>query len=145
MTHSVHVHYRDAGILSADPLQLVQMLYQAATESVAAARRHVRAANIQERSKAIMRAWEIINELRVSLDHSVGGEISRNLAALYAYMQRRLLEANAAQIESPLAEVEKLLSTLLEGWASAAAPARAAQNGTEQEHTAEYTPITCAY
>jgi len=101
MTNSVHVHYRDSGILGADPLQLVQLLYRKAIACIAEARGHVRERSVRERSKAIMRAWEIVNELRQSLDRSAGGEISRNLAALYAYMQTRLLEANSQQAEPP--------------------------------------------
>src|SRR5215475_1391846 len=102
MAHSIHVQYRETEILTADPLKLVQMMYRAALDSIAAARRHVRAREIAERNFAIMRAWNIVNELMQSLDHSAGGDISRNLAGLYAYIQSRLLEANAKQTEAPL-------------------------------------------
>jgi flagellar protein FliS len=51
-----------------------------------------------------------------SLDHEKGGEVSQNLKRLYSYMQGRLLEAHAKKAEEPIAEVEQLLSTLLEGW-----------------------------
>ena len=52
----------------------------------------------------------------MSLDHERGGELSQRLAQLYDYMQRRLLEANAKQIDEPMAEVLGLLSTLGEAW-----------------------------
>jgi len=56
----------------------------------------------------------------------------------------RLVEANSRQAEPPLAEVEKLLSTLLEGWESAAAQLSSEQ--TLSGSTApEYEPISCAY
>ena len=45
-----------------------------------------------------------------------GGAIARNLAALYHYMQSRLLAANMRQEDQPLAEVEVLLTTLAEAW-----------------------------
>ena len=121
MANPIHAHYRENEILTADPLKLVQMMYRAAIDSIGAARRHVRAGEIAERNLAIMRAWNIVNELMQSLNHAAGGEISRNLAGLYAYIQLRLLEANAQQTEPPLEEAEKLLATLLEGWSSAAA------------------------
>jgi hypothetical protein len=47
---------------------------------------------------------------------SIGGDLSRTLLELYAYMSGRLLTANMEQSDPPLAEVSKLLSTLLEGW-----------------------------
>jgi|SRR5665213_353159 len=149
MANSIHVHYRESEILTADPLKLVQMMYRAAIDSVTAARRHVRAREIGERNFAIMRAWNIVNELMHSLDHSAGSDISRNLGGLYAYIQSRLLEANAQQIEPPLEEVEKLLTTLLEGWNSAVmqGPATGAtpRAATAAHEVEEYVPVDIAY
>jgi flagellar protein FliS len=54
--------------------------------------------------------------LTVALDRKNGGEYAERLAELYAYMMRRLTEANFQQIEEPLAEVLGLLTTVLEGW-----------------------------
>jgi len=145
MANLIETAYREAEILGADSLKLVQMLYPGAIDSIGAARRHLQAGNIAGRSRAIMRAWNIVNELRQSLNHSVGGEISRNLGGLYAYMQRRLLEANSKQIEAPLAEVERLLSTLLGAWEQAAAQTAERQDETPSASTAEHVPISCAY
>jgi flagellar secretion chaperone FliS len=154
MSHPIHDQYRQAEILPSDPLKQVQVLYRAAIDSVSAARRFVQEKKIRERSSSIMKAWAIVNELLLSLNHEVGGELSRNLAGLYTYMQTRLLEANIQQTEPPLAEVEKLLTTLLEGWTSATLPAAAAQAaGTASSistdsgdaHTKEYVPLNCSY
>lgn len=108
--------YLESRILSADGVELVRILYQAALESVEKARRHLREGDIAARSRAITRATAVIAELAVSLDHDAGGALSRNLLELYDYMQRRLLEANFCQSEPMLAEVSRLLATLLEGW-----------------------------
>ncbi len=102
--------------MGASPVRLVEMLYRAALEAVGAARRHLRDGNIRERSRSITKAWGIINELMLSLDHTQGGQISRGLVELYAYMQGRLLEANGQQIDAPLEDVEKLLTVLAEAW-----------------------------
>jgi flagellin-specific chaperone FliS len=58
----------------------------------------------------------MVNELSQSLDHQRGGVLSRNLSHLYADTQQRLLEANSAQTDEPLAEVQDLLKTLAEAW-----------------------------
>ena len=84
----------------------------------------------------ITKAWEILQELSRSLDHTRGGELSRNLACLYSYIQQRLLDANAGQIDEPLAEAEKLLATLSEAWDGAKAPA----TSRSQE---PYQPVSC--
>lgn len=139
MANPLSDRYLEAEVLNADPLKLVQMLYRGAIDAVAAARRHVVEKNIRERSRSITRAMEIINQLMFSLDHAVGGDLSHKLGGLYAYMQSRLLEANSQQTESPLAEVEKLLSTLLEGWCGAAIATAPAASESASE------PISCTY
>jgi flagellar protein FliS len=110
--------YLETEIFSADPVKLVCMLYRGAIEATVAARRHLKAGEIRERSREIMRVSAILRELTESLDPHYE-EISRPLRDLYSYMQKQLLAANAQQIDAPLAEVEELLSTLLEGWKSA--------------------------
>lgn len=112
--------YLEQEIMSADPLELVCMLYQAAIMEVREARRYLAAANILARSAAISKASNIIGELVSSLDQEAGGEMSGRLAALYGYLLNRLLEANLQKTDAPLAEVLGLLTTMSEGWQGAA-------------------------
>ncbi|HML16508.1 MAG TPA: flagellar export chaperone FliS [Bryobacteraceae bacterium] len=135
--HSHYDHYLESEVLSADPVKLVLMLYRAAIEATATARRHLAAGEIRERSRQITRAWRIVRELSRSLDPQAGGEIGAELARLYPYMQRRLIEANMHQIDAPLAEVEQLLTTLLEGWSSISAE--------RSEAASEYESVSCSY
>lgn len=108
--------YLEAEVLGADPIKLVTMLYRGALDAVTAARRSLGSGLVSERSRQITKAWEIVHELNRSLDSEQGGQLSRNLAELYVYIQQRLLDANARQADEPLAEVEKLLATLWEAW-----------------------------
>ena len=129
MMNPAHEAYLTQRILSADPVELVRMLHRAVSESVEAARAHLASRDIRARSSAISKAVEILAELAGTLDHQRAPELSRNLAALYDYMQRRLLEANFRQAEAPLAEVLGLVRTLAEGWhgvSNANAPAASA-------------------
>jgi flagellar protein FliS len=103
-------------VASADPLELVRLLYQGATSAVRDARHYLAEGDIAARSRSITKAGEILIELTVSLDHEAGGDISRRLEQLYDYMQRRLLDANLQQADGPLAEVLGLLATLGEAW-----------------------------
>jgi flagellar protein FliS len=122
--------------LNADPVKLVIILYRASMEAVGTARKHLANGSIRERSRQINKAFEMIGELRGALNHEAGGEISGRLAGLYVYMQQRLLEANCKQVDPPLAEVEKLLSTLLEAWYTVP---------TETpERSEQYVPLSCA-
>ncbi|HUA60265.1 MAG TPA: flagellar export chaperone FliS [Verrucomicrobiae bacterium] len=108
--------YLETRVFSADGLELVRMLYQAAIGAVAEARQCLVDRDIPARSRAINKTHRILTELTVSLDFERGGEVSRGLARLYDYMSRRLIEANSHQVDAPLAEVLGLLSTLAEGW-----------------------------
>ena len=101
MLHSAHDAYLESRVLSADPVELVVMLYQAAIGAVQEARRHLADGKIAERSKAISRACDIVLELQSALDKERGVEIAARLGALYAYMLRGLLEANLQQADAP--------------------------------------------
>jgi len=116
MWNSGHDAYLESRVLAADPVELVNMLDQAAIQSVRDARQHLAAGEIGERSRAINKGCEILFELTGALDAERGGEIAQRLGQLYDYMQRRLLEANMEQADAPLAEVLGLLSTLSEAW-----------------------------
>jgi flagellar protein FliS len=109
-------------ILNASPVELVRILYAAAIGAVGAARDHLAAGDIARRSREITRAQMILAELAGTVNRAGGGEIGERLLALYDYMLWRLADANARQTDAPLAEVERLLGALDEGWAGCEAP-----------------------
>ncbi len=108
--------YFESEVLNADPVRLVTLLYRGAGEAIAAARAALAAGNIAERSKQILKAWEIVTELGRSLNHEQGGAISQQLAELYAHIGQRLLDGNVEQADKPLAEAAAVLATLGEAW-----------------------------
>ena len=85
--------YLEERILSADPLELVRILYHGCSDAVREARRRLEEGDVTKRSAAISKAQGILIELTHSLDRSRGGEIADRLAELYDYMTRRLIEA----------------------------------------------------
>jgi len=108
--------YIESCVLSANPVELVCLVFGHAIESVQNARRYLATGDIAARSQAIGRAITAVSELEGSLDHSVGGSVSRNLAELYSYVRQRLTEGNVRQTDAPLAEAQSLLATLAEAW-----------------------------
>ena len=135
--YSNYGKYLETEVYSADPVKLVCMLYRGAIEATAAARRHLKAGEIRERSKEILRAMDILRELNRSLDPKYK-EISVPLSDLYNYMLRQMIQANAKQIDAPMAEVEQLLTTLHDGWKASTPVAVAAGSET-------YQPVSCTY
>src|SRR5260370_38734325 len=105
MANTAHDQYLEAEILNADPVKLVGILYRAAGEYIAAARRHLRNSEIRERSRKITKASEILNQLMLSLDHASGEGLKRNLVELYPYMQNRRTDSKTAQVETTLERV----------------------------------------
>jgi flagellar protein FliS len=112
--------YLESRILSADPIELVAILYEHAILYTGQARERLAKRDIPGRSEKIARVIGIIGELDSSLNHAAGGEISANLARLYQYIRQRLVTANLQQLDEPLAEVEQLLGTLAEAWTGVA-------------------------
>jgi flagellar protein FliS len=112
--------YVESRILSANPIELVAILYEHAILYTGQARESLARKDIHTRSARIARVISIIGELDGSLNHAAGGEISLNLARLYQYMRERLVTANLKQEDAPLAEVERLLTTLSEAWSRVA-------------------------
>ncbi|KQV54255.1 MULTISPECIES: flagellar export chaperone FliS [unclassified Duganella] len=107
----------ETGVSSASPHKLIVMLYDGALAAIMTAATQMNAGNVQEKGKAISKAIRIIDDgLRASLDKEAGGEIARNLDALYDYMSRRLLEANIQNSPELLEEVRSLLADLRDTW-----------------------------
>lgn len=106
----------NTGVLDASPERLILLLMQGAEQRLSAAKGHLERGQIGPRCEKISQALAIITELRSSLNHEVGGELSERLDALYDYMGRRLMTANANVDPAGLEEVRMLLSQVRSGW-----------------------------
>ncbi len=109
--------YRETEIRTANPLQLVVILYDGAIQGLQEAREQLRRGDIEARTRVLNRTMAIISELQASLNLEAGGQIARSLESLYAYMNRRIFEASFGQTAGPLDEVISLLTTLRSAWA----------------------------
>jgi len=100
----------------ANPHRLIQMLMEGALEKISKAKGYLKNGDIAKKGEHISWAISIIEGLRVSLDHSQGGQISENLEALYVYMNSRLTQANLKNSVDMLDEVSGLLVDIKSGW-----------------------------
>jgi len=71
---------------------------------------------IEKIGKAVVKTQEIVSELMVSLDFEQGGDIARNLFALYTWFNRELMEANISQDARRISGVRNLLDDLRGAW-----------------------------
>ena len=111
--------YKDTSIQSAGREKLLLMMYEGAIKFVKKAKIACETKDIAERGYNIGRAYDVILELMNTLDHKVGGDISKNLEQLYMYMTDQLTKANIKGDAKHLDEVLKLLEILQDGWVQA--------------------------
>lgn len=113
-------------VTSSNPHTLVLMLFDGAIDALQRAMVCLEAKDIPGKAKAVTRADRIISEgLRASLDPSTG-QLAERLEALYDYMSRRLVVANANNDAEPMLEVQNLLRDLRGAWAEISPKAQAA-------------------
>jgi flagellar protein FliS len=109
----------ESGVSTADPHQLISMLFQGALLAIANAKNGILRKDASAKGAAISKAIMIIDEgLNASLDKDAGGELAHNLSALYDYMSIRLLTANLKNDIAALDEVARLLADLKQPWDS---------------------------
>lgn len=112
--------YQQAGTAaaaeSASPHKLIQMLMQGCLQRIAEAKGAMKQRDVAAKGLAISKAVNIVMGLQASLNKEVPNSLPQQLDALYDYMQRRLLEANAKNNEAALDEVADLMRKVKEGW-----------------------------
>jgi flagellar protein FliS len=108
--------YREVAIKTANPLQLVVILYDGAINALQEAQEHLKRKDIVGRARCLNRAVAMISELQACLNFKEGGSIAGSLDQLYNYMKRRIFKANLDQRPEPLAEVVALLESLRAAW-----------------------------
>lgn len=118
MLSNPYLQYRRTQAETADPGELVVLLYEGAIRFLQRATLAIKAGDAQAAHDALVRSQDIINELNVSLDHSRGG-IADNLARLYEYMYWRLVQANCQKDLAAIEDVIGLLRELLPAWQEA--------------------------
>jgi flagellar protein FliS len=100
----------------ASPHRLIQLLMEHVLKRISFARGHMERGEVEKKGIAIGDAISVINGLQASLNHTVDKRMSENFDALYAYMMRRLLEANLNNDATILDEVAGLMRELKEAW-----------------------------
>ncbi len=81
----------ETGVAAASPHKLIAMLFDGAMIAILRAQNHMQAGQIVEKGQAISKAISIIDSgLHASLNLEAGGEVAKNLDALYGYMTQQL-------------------------------------------------------
>lgn len=107
----------ESAVMSASQHQLVTLLFDGALSALVRARLFLLDGNLEGKGLSLSKAINIIeNGLKVGLDDDNDDELAQNMIALYAYMVRRLLQANLRNDASAIEEVERLLRIIADAW-----------------------------
>ncbi len=121
----------ETGVITADPHQLVLMLFDGALLSIQRAKSFMEQKRIADKGRAIGSAIEIVDTLRVSVDPSADPVFAGRLVSLYQYIVMRLLQGNLRNDVVALDEAAKLLGDLRGAWIQIAPQRSTAAPGGE--------------
>lgn len=107
----------ETGVDSATPHQLVVMLFDALQQYLLAARGAMERGDIALKCQKMGAAIRVLEEgLRGALNMEQGGEIAKNLDAVYEYCSQRLTMANLKNDASGITEVMDIIAPIASGW-----------------------------
>ena len=115
--------YYQTHVQSRSPLELVVMLYDGALRFCDQAATAMDAGDMTTKAVAMSRAFAILAELQNTLNVNEGGDVARQLDALYAHMHDRLVDANIQRSSAPIRDVMRLLTPLRDARSQVATPA----------------------
>lgn len=111
--------YKANAVQTASKEKLLLMLYEAAIKFTKLAIKACEEKNIAERGYNIGRAFDIVNELNNSLNHNIGGDLTKRLESLYMFITDQLVQANISGKAKPLQDALRILEVLNDGWVQA--------------------------
>lgn len=111
--------YHKTSIETASKEKILLMLYEACIRHLKRCKLAMEQKNYAEKGMALGKAQDIINELSNSLNHEVGGDLSKQLEGLYLHMFQETTKANIENDPKKIEHCIKLMETLYEGWKGA--------------------------
>jgi len=106
--------YRRQDVLTAGPVDLIVMLYDALKKNIVLGKRGIIKNDIPGAHKYLIKAQMILTELINSLDMSY--EISSELLDLYEFALRGLADANMHKNIEPLDPIIEMVDSIREAW-----------------------------
>jgi flagellar secretion chaperone FliS len=108
--------YKRSNIETASKLDLVIMCYEKAILCLEQTKEHIKEKEFEKKVAKFQKALDIISELQCSLNMEKGGQVAKNLDALYSYVTKRLIVGDIQKNLAVFDESIHILSELLESW-----------------------------
>lgn len=114
--HQYQAVNAQTSVIDVDRHRLIQLLFEGALERINMAKARIQAKDYEGKNRLINKSIEIVSGLRSFLNLEEGQDLASNLFDLYAYIERRLFEANVKNDTDILEEVASHLRKIKEGW-----------------------------
>lgn len=113
--------YRDlrAQSAAASPTKAIVLLYERLLVDLKRAEHYIKERKPVEKGECLLHAGDIVQELLMSLDIEKGGDLARDLTALYVYLDREIREIDATRDLERLSKVIGVVETLHGAWQKA--------------------------
>lgn len=106
--------YRQQDVLTANPIDVIVMLYDALKKNILVGRKKIEKNDVQSAHDHLIKAQMIVAELVNSLDMNY--EIAENLLDIYEFILRTLEEANMKKDGKALEPLLEIVGELREAW-----------------------------
>ena len=110
--------YRESAVLSAQPEQLIVMLYDGARRFLGQAAIAMGDGQVELAHRKLRSTEDILLHLREVLDMEQGGEIATRLESIYMFCQSYLLKARLDRDPAKIDRVSAMLGELRDAWAT---------------------------
>lgn len=114
--HTPNHDYLATEVLTAPPHKLRLMLIEAAIRYISRARASWAEGHIEQGGELILRAQDVVGELLAGLKPDAQSELVRNVAALYVFVFRALVDAHVYRNAARLEDALRVLSVEAETW-----------------------------
>lgn len=108
--------YLEQQVATASPAMLTAMLFDALVASSLRAADLLADGGAVEARRPLLRAQEIVLELRSALRHDVGGDIARNLDRLYEFIYFKLVSASKDGDSAAASAAATVAGSLRDSW-----------------------------
>jgi len=145
-----NAYLRDA-VMTASPEQLQLMLYDGAIRYARQARDAIEAKDFETSFEKLTKAQNIIFEMNQGLNHEVNPSLCQQVAAIYDFLYRKLIDANLHRDVSAIDDALRVLAIERQTWqmlvdkVTKAREADAAIDDLDSTHTENADTLTSGF
>ncbi|WP_024851365.1 flagellar export chaperone FliS [Hydrogenovibrio kuenenii] len=106
----------ETGMENATPHKLVVLLYDGVVDALALVKGAIERKDFRMKADKINKAITLVGALRVGLDMENGGDVAKNYADIYSYINQQLLQVSLKNDLEVLNQLAGLVRELRESW-----------------------------